>query len=311
MVELTNVVRAVCGGLMCAALKSDGSAVTWGPRTSYYVNNGIISDSILTDVADVTCGDNTCVAMRTNGTVVAWGGNWDISGVNLTNVIYAQCGSSVCVALKSDSTAVAWGDADYGGDASSVDMTNIASAPMGTTPTQPAASATGDPHLENIHGERFDLMKEGKHVLINVPFGASAATALLHVQADARRVGFSCQDMYFKEVNVSGSWAEARQVGGYHYSASRSDSQPSGWVQFGKVSLKVVVGVTHNNVHYLNVYAKHLNQAGFPIGGLLGEDDHIDVSAPPKTCVKRLSLKKQVGNHIFESASVAIATLTQ
>ena len=45
--------------------------------------------------------------------------------------------------------------------------------PEGTATPPPAggagagASAVGDPHLQNIHGERFDLMKAGKHVLIN------------------------------------------------------------------------------------------------------------------------------------------------
>merc|ERR1719382_208783 len=46
----------------------------------------------------------------------------------------------------------------------------------GTVACPPAAgggSAVGDPHLENVHGERFDLMKPGKHVLINIPRGMS------------------------------------------------------------------------------------------------------------------------------------------
>ena len=76
------------------------------------------------------------------------------------------------------------------------------------------ASAVGDPHLQNVHGERFDLMKAGKHVLINIPRGMSAENALLRVQADARRLGGQCADMYFQELNVTGSWAEAKQAGG-------------------------------------------------------------------------------------------------
>eukprot|EP00959_Pyramimonas_sp_CCMP1952_P079024 1652031-Pyramimonas_sp.AAC.1 len=55
-------------------------------------------------------------------------------------------------------------------------------------------AATGDPHLQNIHGERFDLMKPGVHVLINIPRGTSVEDALLRVQADARRVGERCAD---------------------------------------------------------------------------------------------------------------------
>eukprot|EP00959_Pyramimonas_sp_CCMP1952_P252986 5285097-Pyramimonas_sp.AAC.1 len=62
-------------------------------------------------------------------------------------------------------------------------------------------------------------MKPGKHVLINIPRG-TIEDPLLRVQADARRSG-SCADMYFQELNVTGSWAESMQAGGYHYSASQ------------------------------------------------------------------------------------------
>merc|ERR1712228_658903 len=114
---------------------------------------------------------------------------------------------------------------------------------MGTgTSAMGNVAATGDPHLQNIHGERFDLMKPGKHVLINIPRGISAEDALLRVQADARRLGEQCADMYFQEVNVTGSWAEANKVGGYHYIASEGASNTQQWVAFGKVQLKVIHG---------------------------------------------------------------------
>ena len=152
------------------------------------------------------------------------------------------------------------------------------------------ASAVGDPHLQNIHGERFDLMKAGKHVLINIPRGMSAENALLRVQADARRLGGQCADMYFQQVNVTGSWAEAKQVGGLHYSVSQHDAKAPEWVAFGKVELKVVHGRTDSGLLYLNLYVKHLGRAGFAVGGLLGEDDHEDVSAAPESCSQRLAL---------------------
>jgi hypothetical protein len=48
--------------------------------------------------------------------------------------------------------------------------------------------ATGDPHLQNVHGERFDLMKPGKHLLIQIPRKSSENT-LLRVDADAQSLG--------------------------------------------------------------------------------------------------------------------------
>eukprot|EP00959_Pyramimonas_sp_CCMP1952_P066804 1394651-Pyramimonas_sp.AAC.1 len=141
-------------------------------------------------------------------------------------------------------------------------------------------AATGDPHLQNVHGERFDLMKPGKHVLIHIPRGRSIEDSLFRVEADARRLGGQCADMYFQELNVTGSWAEAKQAGGYHYTASQKVEKTPLWVAFGIVELKVVHGRTDNGLMYLNVYVKHLGRAGFPVGGLLGEDDHTYAMTP-------------------------------
>jgi len=61
-------------------------------------------------------------------------------------------------------------------------------------------AATGDPHLQNVHGERFDLMKPGKHVLINIPKGHPLENVLFRVEAEASRLGGQCEDMYFQEI---------------------------------------------------------------------------------------------------------------
>jgi len=162
--------------------------------------------------------------------------------------------------------------------------------PSPTASPAPSVAATGDPHLQNIFGERFDLMKPGVHVLINIPRGVSVENALLRVQASARRLGGQCADMYFQELNVTGSWAEAKQVGGYHYSVSQNAVEIPQWIVFGHVELKVVHGHTDEGLLYLNIYAKHLGRAGFPVGGLLGEDDHEDVTTPLEECARRIEL---------------------
>ena len=157
-------------------------------------------------------------------------------------------------------------------------------------------------------------MKPGKHVLVNIPRGEPADKAFLRVQADARQLGGHCADMYFQELNVTGSWAEAKQAGGYHYSASQPDDKALGWLGFGsgfrKVELKVVHGRTGSGLLYLNVYVKHLGGAGFAVGGLLGEDDHKDVMIPPASCTHRASLLevKASGQARSSVSSVAMAT---
>lgn len=153
-------------------------------------------------------------------------------------------------------------------------------------------SAQGDPHLQNLHGERFDLMKPGRHVLIAIPRGTGGEDALLYVQADAHRIGGQCADTYFRTLNITGAWAETKRAGGFSYSAQEAANGTQEWVPFGPVYLKVANGRAQSGTRYLNFYAKHLGQAGRAVGGLLGEDDHEDVTVTEVACAKRVSLKK-------------------
>jgi hypothetical protein len=154
-----------------------------------------------------------------------------------------------------------------------------------------AAAATGDPHLQNIYGERFDLMRPGKHVLINIPRGAFVENALLQVEAEARQMGGKCADMYFQEVNITGSWVDAtKQSGGLHFKAHDMVDGNMNWESFGKVELKVVHGRTQQGIQYLNVYVKHLDRTGLSVGGLLGEDDHSEAATSTRDCAQTLSL---------------------
>ena len=164
-------------------------------------------------------------------------------------------------------------------------------------------AATGDPHLQNVHGERFDLMKPGKHVLLNIPRGISAGDALLRVQADARRLGGHCADLYFQEVNITGEWVRATGTDGLRFQAQGvHDKQPK-WMEFGKVRVKVAYGRTQNGAQYLNLYVKHLGHSGLAVGGLLGEDDHVDAAMPPQACAHHVSLL-QLSSQPAPSASV-------
>jgi len=257
-----------------------------------------------------TCCTNGCssASQSVNGVFgcsVSGGGDPDLAGMGSGSNSY---GGTSCMQ---------GGRIDVGNTGCNLHSSSLTGVVCCRDPTAPAptpspgASAVGDPHLQNVHGERFDLMKPGKHVLINIPRGVSAEKLLLRVQADARQLGGQCADMYFQELNVTGSWAEAKQVGGYHYSVSQPGVETPEWVAFGKVGLKVVHGRTDSGLSYLNVYVKHLGKAGFAVGGLLGEDDHADVITPSEACVKSISLIDGVqGGHKAPSVlSVAEASL--
>lgn len=161
--------------------------------------------------------------------------------------------------------------------------------------TPATASGTGDPHLSNVFGERFDVYKEGVHKLLQVPRGAELSETLLLLEADARRQGGTCEDLYFKIITISGSWTN--QSNALRFSAGCPPQQEGcrgsmGWRPFGTIDLKVVSGRTNSGIDYLNVFAKHLDRAGHALGGLLGEDDHVGVSTPTPECRHQVSLRK-------------------
>merc|ERR1719356_893036 len=118
--------------------------------------------------------------------------------------------------------------------------------------------------------------------------------------------------MYFHNLNITGSWAEAKQVGGYHYAVSQQAAKAPEWIGFGpmfrKVKVKVVHGVTQGGLKYLNFYVKKLGQVGLAVGGLLGEDDHKAVSTPSGHCGLLLSMAQSADIHDRLVASVAAAS---
>merc|ERR1719356_584471 len=171
------------------------------------------------------------------------------------------------------------------------------------------AQAIGDPHLTNVHGERFDLTQPGTHVLLHIPRGAAANATLLGVSALAVQMGPQCADMYFQEVNITGKWAEIKQTSGFRFRAGEvGNGKKSNWAaRLGSVDLKVVYGSTLQGIPYLNFFVQHLGQVGLRIGGLLGSDDHTEATAPSKKCSRKMSLLD--GSAVKDSSSVAEASL--
>jgi len=150
-------------------------------------------------------------------------------------------------------------------------------------------AATGDPHLQNVLGQRFDLAKPGKHILINIPRGWHKH-AMLHVEAEVRQLGGLCADMFFHDLNITGTWVEATGTSGLRFQAEGMHKPNAEWLKFEKVELKVARGQTQEGLQYLNFYVKHLGLSGFPVGGLLGQDDHTEAVRPNGACAHKVSL---------------------
>jgi len=151
------------------------------------------------------------------------------------------------------------------------------------------ASAIGDPHMRNMLGQKFDLMKPGEHTLIQIPRGASALTTYLHVHATAEREGSACADIYFKALNITGAWVDVHQKGGYAYVAEHPQADLD-WRKFGKIYINVKWGHTLSGVSYLNVFVRNLSHAGYDVGGILGLDDYSDAAKPVPACAGVVTL---------------------
>jgi len=157
---------------------------------------------------------------------------------------------------------------------------------------QGPVSGVGDPHLTNMYGQRFDLYRTGVSVLLQIPGGAFVGPrrTLLRLEADVRRIGSVCSDVYFQVVTISGPWTN--RSSSITLFAKESEGKPNSmkWRRFGKVDLKVAHGRTREGVDYLNVFAKNLGRAGCPVGGLLGGDDWTQAAQRPSGCGRALSL---------------------
>jgi hypothetical protein len=70
-----------------------------------------------------------------------------------------------------------------------------------------SAGVVGDPHLTNLHGEKFDI-HDGMHRLVHFPRGAPEKEALFMVDAKAVDMGATadCYSVYLESVKLSGKW---------------------------------------------------------------------------------------------------------
>jgi hypothetical protein len=124
-----DVVQVFSTGEAFAALRSDGSVVTWGK--SYYGGDSSAVASALNgtlDVVQVFSTGEAFAALRSDGSVVTWGSS-DSSAVaralnGTLDVVQVFSTGLAFAALRSDGSVVTWGSGDsgdnYGGDSSAV-----------------------------------------------------------------------------------------------------------------------------------------------------------------------------------------------
>ncbi|MGL4221252.1 MAG: Ig-like domain-containing protein, partial [Shewanella sp.] len=115
-----------------AALKDDGSVITWG-NTPHGGDSNSVASKLTSGVKAIYSNRYSFAALKDDGSVITWGGaryGGDSNSVapKLTSgvkTIYPNKYSFA--ALKNDGSVVTWGDPLYGGDSSSVvaQLTNV------------------------------------------------------------------------------------------------------------------------------------------------------------------------------------------
>jgi len=113
-----------------AALRIDGSVVTWG--ASYGGNSSAVAAQLsgAVDVVQIFSTVEAFAALRSNGSVVTWGHSSlggdssavaeKINGASMVDVTQIFSTDYAFAALRSDGSVVTWGYFDWGGDSSAV-----------------------------------------------------------------------------------------------------------------------------------------------------------------------------------------------
>ena len=115
--ELTGVTQIYSNGYAFAALKLDGSVISWNDDGK----RGGVAPAGLTGVSQIFSSDKSFAALKNDGTVVCWGsffyqgkdGNIELFNMlepsGLSGVIEIVSTLDAYTALKSDGTVVSWG----------------------------------------------------------------------------------------------------------------------------------------------------------------------------------------------------------
>ena len=122
----SGVTEIFSTGSAFAALKVDGSVVTWGNNQVGGSVSSSVSAQLSSGVVEIFSTNSAFAALKSDGSVITWGASTkggDSSSVSAqlsSGVTEIFSSSGAFAALKSDGTVVTWGDSGFGGDSSSV-----------------------------------------------------------------------------------------------------------------------------------------------------------------------------------------------
>ncbi|CAE8715137.1 unnamed protein product [Polarella glacialis] len=109
-----------------AALKSDGSVITWG-SPGYGGDSSRVEHRLQEGVVQVVGTTGAFAAIKSDGSVITWGSpgyGCDSSGVEhrlQEGVVQVVGTTGAFAAIKSDGSVITWGSSGFGGDSSRVE----------------------------------------------------------------------------------------------------------------------------------------------------------------------------------------------
>jgi alpha-tubulin suppressor-like RCC1 family protein len=169
-----------------AALRSDGSVITWGGSDGYTYNSGGDSSAVASqlngtiDVTQISSTYDAFAALRSDGSVVTWGvsaygGNSSVVASQLNGAIdvtQIYSTESAFAALRSDGSVVTWGANGYLGIKFGGDSSAVATQLNGTIDvTQISSTFTGFAALRSDGSVVRQLAINTPHQFFRISFG--------------------------------------------------------------------------------------------------------------------------------------------
>jgi alpha-tubulin suppressor-like RCC1 family protein len=281
----SNVTALYSNEVAFAALKNDGSVVTWGnmqrggdfavylivetQERTFDIFRTPAVGNITSNVTAVSSTKEAFAALKSNGSVVTWG-NSD-SGADSSSVAASLSSEVTAVysnyyafaALKSDGSVVTWGNSDLGGNSSSV------AASLGSEVTAVYSNATAFAALKsdgsvvtwgNSNGGNSSSVAASLSSGVVKVYSSTGAFAALKSDGSVVTWGYSLWGGDSSSVAASlGSEVTAVYSTGYAFAALKSDGSVVTWgsSDFGGNSSSVAASLSSD------VTAVYSNQSAF------------------------------------------------
>jgi hypothetical protein len=186
----------------------------------------------------------------------------------------------------------------------------------------PESTASGDPHFVNVLGQNFDIFKAGEYEALRLPRESPSDQALLSVKTQISNMQHAIEDcspaLYITAVRIEGSWmgnqsilidaSQGRMVvykdgvpqtvpSAFHFDAGHGigmvlPRDGEAVLHFGSAQMTVQQDSQLQHF-FFDIKFRGLSYLGHQIGGLLGEDDHVDVSTMPSFCAQEMEQHDQ------------------